>query len=219
MPHTTALDDACTPARASDFVRLLNALIALAPVVTLYIAAPATAAPIYTSKGKDGTITYSSKAPQKGGGEPHELPEIMKGKFASPAPVGVAEGCNSRGGVHCELGADRDGSVICKDGFRDAPDLFRFVCPHPKLEVLSVQQENDAPTALLVIKNTREVSALAPSVRLRSKTSAPIPLSGPQTLEGGALGVYELVVPKGVLPGGSKKVLKNHLWITCGNCG
>ena len=179
-----------------------------------------TASPIYISKGKDGVVTYSSSAPKKSNdAKPHQLPEIMKGRFKAPAPVGQAKECDARNGVACELGADTDGSVICKDGYRDSTPLFRFVCPHPKLELVSLQQQQNSPSALLVIKNTRETTALSPSVRLRSKSGPIISLTGPATLEGGALGVYELVVPKGVLPGGSRKVLKNHLWITCGNCG
>lgn len=128
-------------------------------------------------------------------------------------------GCLQHGGINCSGGADKDGSVVCADGFRDARALFRYECPLPHLELLSITQKDGAPSALLVIRNSRSVDAISPAAKIRSKTGPAIPLQGPGRVEGGGIGVFEVTVPKGVLPGGSQKLLRNHLWITCGNCG
>lgn len=127
--------------------------------------------------------------------------------------------CTQHGGLQCDRGADKDGSIICADGYRDASALYRYSCPLPHLELLSITQKEGAPSALLVIRNSRSVDALSPAVKIRSKSGPVVQLNGPPKLEGGGIGVFEVTVPKGVLPGGSQKLLRNHLWITCGNCG
>lgn len=176
----------------------------------------AQASPIYTSTDKHGRVTYSSKPSPSGKSTQLELREIMKG---SAVTQGGETGCSNHGGLNCISGADKDGSVICADGYRDASALFRYTCPLPHLELLSVTQKDGAPSALLVIRNSRSVDAISPAARIRSKSGPAVPLLGPPRLEGGGIGVFEVTVPKGVLPGGSQKLLRNHLWITCGNCG
>jgi hypothetical protein len=176
----------------------------------------AQASPVYRSTDKNGRVTYSSKPSLGGKSTQLELREIMKGGTIKKDD---GNGCSQHGGVDCPGGADKDGSVICVDGYKDASTLYRYTCPVAHLELLSITQKDGAPSALVVIRNSRSVDAIAPTARIRSKTGPGIPLHGPTRVEGGGIGVFEVTVPKGVLPGGSQKLLRNHLWITCGNCG
>jgi hypothetical protein len=168
-----------------------------------------------------GQTTYSSgSSPAKKGATPAQLPEIMKGDFQAPAQKKKGlRGCLDHGGFNCKGGPDKDGSVVCANGFRDADLLYRYTCPHPKLEVIEVIQKAGAPGATLVIRNVRQITAHGLSVRLRSGSNPPLKMKGPETLEEGALGVFEVFIPKGVLPGGAQTLTRNQLLITCGNCG
>ena len=175
-------------------------------------------APVYKTTDSKGHTVYSN-SPGGKAAQPHSLPAIMKGSFRAPSSAKVSKGCTDHGGVDCASGPDVDGSIRCKDGERTSGLLFRYVCPVAKLEVVEVVQAHGSSTASLVIRNVRSVTATKLVLKIRGKSSSALTLKGPPTLEEGAMGVYEVYIPKGVLPGGSQEVSRNQLLITCANCG
>ncbi len=197
----------------------VRAQILASGIVAILIFSPlAWAAPVYKTTDSRGHEVYSNSPGEKTT-KPHSLPEIMKGSFRAPASAKVSKGCTDHGGLDCASGPDVDGSIQCKDGVRTSGLLFRYVCPMAKLEVVEVVQVPGSSTASLIIRNVRSVVATKLVVKIRGKSSAALHLKGPPTLEEGAIGVYEVYIPKGVLPGGSQEVSRNQLWITCANCG
>lgn len=91
---------------------------------------------IYKSKTKDGRVVYSSK-PKSEAAKPINLPNITKEKANARLKQIEARApgtCAGHGGIDCSKGEDSDGSVICKDAFRDAELPYRFECLTASLE-------------------------------------------------------------------------------------
>lgn len=176
----------------------------------------ALAAPIYKWKDKNGVVHYSSK-PGSAQAKPAELPKIMRVKMDPPRTD--LSSCKSHGGINCRLGPDKDGSVICYDGFVDASTRFLFSCSSPKLEIADVSQPDKEGNFTVFVRNTTSVEAKGAEVfyisrLLESKTK----LDGPSLID--SFGVAEFYFQPEALRKEQrpKSVVTSELKLTCENC-
>ncbi len=170
-------------------------------------------AEVYKWQDANGKVHYSSNPPSKNA-KPADLPPIMKGDVKlTNARV---ESCEKHGGINCQLGADTDGSVICFDGFRDAPARFRFSCSSPKLELLEVSTPDDKGAFVVTVRNSKSVVANNPTVMVKGTDNTENLLVGPKEIEAFGVGEFHYVPNrKNKLPA---KPSSADVVIGCANC-
>ena len=91
---------------------------------------------IYKWVDKDGTIRYSTKKLDEDQA-PADLPDISRedlDKKIDNLRLTTPNTCQKHGGIDCSQGSDKDGSVICLDGFRDALPRYNAHCLQTNLE-------------------------------------------------------------------------------------
>ncbi len=178
--------------------------------------ATAFAAPIYKWKDNNGVTHYSSK-PSSPQAKPADLPKIMKAQFK--LKEAEIQSCKAHGGVNCKAGADKDGSVICYDGFSEASTRFIFSCSSPKLEIADISEPDRDGNFTVFIRNTTSVDARGTEVFYASKLlERKTRLDGPSAIE--PFGVAEFYfqpdnLKKGQVP---KLIASAEIKLTCENC-
>lgn len=194
----------------------------IATKVALFIALafpflpPAAESQVYKTIDDDGNVHYSSKPPTKGA-KPAELPAIMR------AEVRLTETrlqtCDKHGGVNCQAGADKDGSVICYDGFTEASARFRFTCSTAKLEISDVSELTKSGGFTVFVRNSKSVKAAESALIYKPQGASEIKLQGPTEVEpfGVAEFVYEPLKGKEESLALSKPSLA-ELNVVCANC-
>lgn len=192
----------------------MKALLVL--ILVLSLMPSAFASPIYKWKDKNGIVHYSSKqtSPQA---KPADLPKIMRTK--SEAPKVDLSNCKSHGGVNCRLGPDKDGSVICYDGFAEASTRFIFSCSSPKLEIADVSAPDKDGNFTVFVRNTTSVEARGAEVFYISRLLAnKTKLDGPSQID--SFGVAEFYFQPESLRKEQrpKQVLAGDLKLSCENC-
>ncbi len=157
------------------------ALLFLLSLLCLSASLTAKAEPIYRWQDEAGRVYYSDR-PRSTGDKPAQLPSLTRDDLDAKIDKIKAEtpaNCDKHGGVDCQKGPDEDGSVFCRDGFRNAVLPFRFRCLESRLEaefflifgegrVCRVERQkqvssllkNEWPTDLSVaVRNLSEVEA------------------------------------------------------------
>lgn len=182
-------------------------------LLSVFAASSLQAAPVYKSEKEGGVPFYSSK-PASGEAKPAELPPIMRGEVK--LVKGELVTCSNHGGINCQSGPDKDGSVICYDGFTGASARYRFSCNSPRLEIADVSEPDPKGAFKVSIRNTTSVVAAKPAVLYKPETGPQVKLAGPEEIE--AFGMAEFLFN----PPGSVKPLKKPdlsvIDITCANC-
>ena len=174
----------------------------------------AIAAPVYKYTDKNGR-TYYSSAPRSPEDKPAELPDITRGDFAAKVtPKG--ESCESHGGISCQAGPDKDGSVICADGFIGSPARFRFNCSAAKLEISDVSEVDTDGNAKVFLRNNSSVAASNVAVFRRQDGKDSVKIDGPKEIE--PYGIAEFAAT-GVIPKpGSPPLSAADFEVKCTNC-
>lgn len=171
------------------------------------------AAPVYKADSPKGVPLYSSK-PSSSEAKPAELPPIMRGEVK--LVKGELVTCSNHGGINCQSGPDKDGSVICYDGFTGAAARFRFSCHSPKLELADVTDLDEKGAFKVSVRNTTSVVAAKPAVLYKPEIGPQVKLNGPDQID--AFGLAEFSFS----PVGPEKPFKKAdlsvLEITCANC-
>jgi len=162
-------------------------LLILVTALGVGLNAPASAQ-VYKTVDKDGNVHYSSKPPAKGA-KPANLPEIMRAEVKLTEKK--LETCDKHGGVNCQAGADKDGSVICYDGFAEATARFRFSCSAAKLEISDVSDLSPAGGFTVFVRNSKSVKAAEAALIYKPQGGKEVKLSGPSEIE--PFGVAEFV--------------------------
>lgn len=119
----------------------------------------------------------------------------VKGTFIRETPASVTvkkplkQTCGMHGGINCTAGSDKDGSVVCYDGFKDSLQRFNFECSAPKL----LLEKSDLVNGILVaiVRNNSSVDAKDIHV-FAYQDAQEIALHGPEEIAGFESGQYEL---------------------------
>jgi len=184
---------------------------------------------IYKYVDELGVIHYSTK-PSKAGDRPVKLPKIKHqnlDKTIDSIKGSSLPTCVSHGGIDCQAGQDKDGSVICVDGFTGAVRPFRFRCMESKLKEASfvVFNKNNQPVAkntlgnigvselILSVHNNSSVKSYGISVSFFFKNKKEVKASGPQSIEPYGIGEYILK-----LNGVSVDLSELAYKVSCTNC-
>ena len=177
------------------------------------IAGSLQASPVYKSEKTGGVPFYSSR-PDSSDAKPAELPPIMRGEVK--LVKGELVTCSNHGGINCQSGPDKDGSVICYYGFTGAAARYRFSCNSPRLEIAEVTDPDEKGSFIVSVRNTTSVAAAQPAVLYRPEIGPQVKLHGPDQIEAFGLGEFTFV------PAGPEKPFKKAdlsvLDITCANC-
>lgn len=228
---------------AGSFSRLL---VFLGGMLTLLLPVTAVGDEVYRWTAPDGTVHYSTTPPESGAA-PAKLPTVRHedlDKKIERIRSSTPPNCESHGGVDCAAGADADGSVICRDGYREAILPFRFSCMEVSLEstlhlVLEPKEQYGEPelvrhsaTAAFAIEDRKirelrvnvrnKASAQALQIQVSVKVPAKIPfekqLAGPEEIEPFGLADYTIAI--GELGGGLTPHQINNLRyrVRCINC-
>jgi len=182
-------------------------LVALAPINLSF------AGPIYSWKDKNGVKHYTTKAPSKTA-KPAKLPTINRGEMKLVKKKLVS--CKSHGGIDCQAGADKDGSVVCYDGFKGASARYRFSCSTPKLEISEVSEVSERGEFKVYIRNSKAVKASKPAVFFKPDTGREFKLSGPKEIEPFGIAEFDYEPVEDAKP--VTKVTLAQINITCANC-
>lgn len=179
-------------------------------VLLLYLNA-ASAKPIYRWEAPDGTVHFSSKPMEKA--EPAKLPPISRGEVKLTTRPLVS--CGKHGGINCQAGPDKDGSVICYDGYKGATTRYRFSCNSPKLQISEISDTREGRFSVFV-RNSNSVDAAKPAVFFTPPMGRKVKLEGPEQIEAFGLAEFKYQsTPEEPLVG---KATLAQLDVTCANC-
>jgi hypothetical protein len=168
-------------------------------------------AQVYKWEDAKGNVHYSSKKPSDDA-QPAILPELKKQKSTPKAPALIS--CVEHGGIDCTKGADKDGSVVCRDGFAEASARFIFSCSAPKLEITEVSDTGSNGAFNVFVRNLTSVPARDVVVTLRSIEGKSVKGDGPAKIDSLGLESYFFSTS---LPAGAKPAASNFV-VRCGNC-
>ncbi len=146
--------------------------------------------------------------------------------------------CFSHGEIDCSKGADVDGSVICKDGFKEAIMPYSSQCLDVRLEVQYLVNTNSAqspyvkhskkliqelkgykPLALhLNIRNLSDVKAKNVKVEFTLERRYPYNAQGPEIIEPYGLAEYNLELSTLPQEPTLEQLLKTVYKVDCENC-
>jgi len=164
-------------------------ILAITPLLFLLLF-PATlvlAEGIYSWTDEKG-ITHYSTSPTSEDAKPAKLPNIMKADVVIPETRQAS--CDDHGGVDCAAGPDRDGSVICRDGFRGVRVPFRFTCNAARVQIADVSEVDENGQFTVFLRNLESVAARGLSVTFVPGGGEEVKLNGPQDLDGFAMGEF-----------------------------
>ncbi|MCB0318146.1 MAG: DUF4124 domain-containing protein [Bdellovibrionales bacterium] len=131
-------------------------------------------------------VTHYSSSPNNENAKVAKLPEISRGDV--PVPGKLLKTCKKHGGIDCAAGADKDGSVICYDGFKEAAARFTMSCSSPKLLISDVSKVQADGTFTVFVRNSRSVAAEGTKVFFKN-SGQEHPMLGPSEID--AFGVAE----------------------------
>ena len=182
-------------------------------LAVVFLGVEVQAAPIYKWKDADGTVHYASK-PVNAKAQPADLPTIMRGEVKIPKQM--LSSCDQHGGINCQAGADKDGSVICYDGFTNAAARYRFSCNSPKLEITEISDPDQEGSFKVYVRNSTSVAASSAAMFFKPLDGKEIKLEGPAEIE--PFGLVEFMFRPSGKPLALAKVDIGNLNLTCANC-
>lgn len=166
---------------------------------------------VYKRTNEQGITEYTSYPPAADS-TPIALQPIDRFSVKGIRPI---EGCNTHGGIDCVAGADTDGSIVCRDGYRDATARFAELCSSARLELASLDVKEQGVLSAL-IRNTKPVAAAQVAVLLDRDDGSTARLEGPTEIE--PFGSAEFLLP-GREPWKQETALtRARISIECENC-
>lgn len=144
--------------------------------------------------------------------KPVKLPKIKKENFdlkIKRLKQTVSKTCDKNGGIDCKKGSDKDGSVICHDGYRDAEIKYKNYCEETNLsgELFAINWQNkrinlskknysksDTENIIgfeLYLRNEKPVLAKKVNVSLFLPNKSEIILLGKDSIKGFSVGIYK----------------------------
>ena len=159
-------------------------------ILIVFLLPQITAAQVYTWQDSEGKTHYSSKKDVKNA-KPADLPKIMKGEAVIPEDL--LKTCDDHGGIDCEAGEDEDGSVLCRDGFKDAASRFIFTCKSTQLELVSISElDVESGDYTILIRNKQGVRAKEVKVVYQLGEDNEVKVSGPTSITAFRVGEYKI---------------------------
>ena len=172
-------------------------------------------ADIYKYVDSKGNTHYTTTPPNSGA-KPAQLPQIQK---VNPAPKVVKDTtCLKHGGIDCQAGADKDGSVICTDGYRDATARFRFSCLEAALSITEPARRNGDGSFTLTVRNSKSTKAYNPNVVFLSNEGNSYVLEGSGDIEPFGIGEFTLMLPDEERDTEQATLPITQFKVTCSNC-
>ncbi len=169
-------------------------------------------AQVYTWTDDTGKIHYSTKK-----ADPTaivaELPELTKGEVPPPAENLT---CFTHGGIDCMIGADEDGSVVCKDGEKNSIERYLFNCKESKItleNIGEVSKEGDFP---IYVRNKSGVKAKKVKIEYQVNADTKANLTGPAEIAPFELAEY--LLPAIYFIDGKSRPEKKAVKVACENC-
>lgn len=193
-------------------LRILLASVAL----VFAVCSTAAADSVYRYKDENGVTHYTSKKPTPDA-KPAKLPPINRGEVKLTKRKLIS--CSSHGGIDCTAGPDRDGSVICRDGFAEASPRYRFSCNSPKLEITDVSDPNPEGGFSVFVRNKKSIEAKHPALFFKPNIGQETKLNGPAKIE--PFGMAEFTFAphdEAQKLGATQKINIAQLNLTCANC-
>ncbi len=220
-----------TISRIGTFIIVLLILLSLSPL--------AYADEVYKWKDKSGTIHFST-SPKSSEAQVAKLPIITRENLSQRIQSikdNTPQNCSKHGGIDCSAGRDKDGSVICVDGFTSSKEPFSFSCLEARLQLkeitftskdnkiisysskLTPKGHKDLQSLTITIRNKSAVQARDISVSIPWKYKHKIQIDGPRLIDGFGVGEYSLVFNRDITPDQILSILKERSpSITCKNC-
>lgn len=168
-------------------------------------------ADIYEWTDEKGVKHYSTYE-KPAGSKKAELAPIKRVPLTTNPKL--LQSCIKHGGNDCTKGADEDGSVVCRDGFKDSGARFIFSCSTSKLVVTEVKKNEDGKVAVYV-RNEAPVKAKGTFVLLR-KGKLKTKIQGPLELDPHELGEFSMEPPKVPI---TTELTPHDFEADCVNCG
>ncbi|HMO01775.1 MAG TPA: DUF4124 domain-containing protein [Oligoflexia bacterium] len=198
------------------------------PIILLSI--KTTAEPIYSWKDEKGRVHFSNKAADPSA-KIVDLPPITKEQPRHQDNLdqnteASAIDCSFHDGIDCEAGADIDGSVICKDGFKETSKSYQENCQRAKLSTHMVEINPKKDLIRAIVRNERPVKAESVLVttllgEFYRGDQKRFNMTGPQEIESYSDAEYELNL-KGTIYAPLKELnqdkLKSRVNANCANC-
>lgn len=181
-------------------------------VILFQLVQSSSAETIYKWTDANGKEVFSSKKD-----DPRamaaELPAIKKEKVKkiNTAPAS----CLKHGGNDCNKGSDKDGSVICLDGFLDSAVRYNFVCSEALVKIDKISPDKSANVTTVFVRNDSPVTAKDVVLAFRDKhdikgTSSIVRADGPRNIEQHQLATYTFKK--------DLNIIADNLVLHCENC-
>jgi hypothetical protein len=168
---------------------------------------------IFKWTDESGTTHYTTDA-NAPGFQKAELPEINRADVNLVTTPLLS--CDGHGGIDCNAGPDKDGTVICGDGFTEANPIFRFSCSSPSLKIAELLDKLEDGTVKVLIRNSKSVAATKPQVLVREGSGKETIFSGPEEIA--PFGVGEFVLSADKANEVRELLTQARIRISCTNC-
>ena len=183
-------------------------------VVTLAMTQSVLSEPVYKFEDPTSGVPFYSSDKENSKFKEADLPEINKAEMQL-MPV-AKKTCNGHNGIDCSLGADIDGSVICRDLFRDSVERFAFMCKFASLTINGIGKKSKTNTIPVYIRNSKPIAAKKPVVKYKSDLGYSANLAGPDEILPYAIGEFELLAQDAIIVGSNLD--ETRFSISCDNC-
>ncbi|MCB0335935.1 MAG: DUF4124 domain-containing protein, partial [Bdellovibrionales bacterium] len=168
---------------------------------------------IYRWEDESGVIHFTSK-PDNPKAKKAELPEIMRARMGTEKSSLAT--CDSHGGINCQAGPDKDGSVICLDGFSEATARFKFRCSTARLKLAQVKFDDKADTLRVYVRNQQGIQADAVEVYYMQGGRERKDFMGPPAVKAYGVAEYTLKISTDDLK--ADPDYKTRVYLRCMNC-
>jgi hypothetical protein len=179
----------------------------------LFVTPLAQAEGIFKWTDESGTTHYTTdeKAP---GFQKAELPEINRADVKLVTEPLLS--CDGHGGIDCNAGPDKDGTVICGDGFTEANPIFRFSCSSPSLKIAELLDKLEDGSVKVLVRNSKSVAATKPQVLVREGSGKETVFAGPEEIA--PFGVGEFILSPDKAKEVKQLLTMARIRVSCTNC-
>lgn len=207
----------------------------------LTCAPPCLAQQIYQWTDADGQTHYSTK-PDHPNSVAKELPALKKeniDKRITSLKRSTPDTCNPHGGIDCARGPDTDGSVFCRDGYRNAVMIFQSYCKEVRLQAdFGVLMSGDGSDTLrhspyglegklagriplgltLNVRNLSGVAAEGVKASFKLRWRIVVDAAGPDKIEPFGNAEYQLLFSSVAAPPNLVELERATFSLRCSNC-
>ncbi len=191
-----------SPRSKNHISKSLASLLALANIIFITTLSAETSSgndQIFKKVRPDGKLQFSNY-PTDSASKPTRLPKLKKENYDKKINYLKSitpKNCSKHGGIDCILGPDKDGSVVCADGYLEAVLPFKNKCSEARLKVekadIKKLKSRNKKILRITLRNYSPVKAKNVSAEIALNDRLLSQAKGPTEVEPWGIAEYSLI--------------------------